>query len=396
MFLNRDKIMKKNLNILGCVLSLLMIFAIASCKKDEKGGTGAPTITRVRYLSKTDTIPDVEHRINLDSSSVYNDTRIVPFDSTATAGRLGTQYAILGTNLATTSSVSFNGVNVYFNPALVTDNSIIVTLPAITSTVKIPFGADQTNKLVVVTNHGQVAYDFPIMQPPPVITGFDVVSTAQGDEVVIKGSIFAGVTAVKFDETPATIVGTPSGTEIRVKVPAGISQAFIYVTTPGGTSKSPLAYGFKYVIYDEALNQAHSWTKWGGWDTAEQDLASSDRPKAGSRSFKIAYLGAYGAIQLHPDKAFPLPNGFASLKLSIYGGTNATATSQVAVYLKSDNGVDPTDAQKVKLVLVPGTYTSYQIPLSAFSNNPANINEFVIQNYGTEKLTIYVDDIGFN
>jgi hypothetical protein len=388
--------MKKNFNILGCILSLMMILAIASCKKDPKGGSGAPTITRVRLLSKTDTIPDVEHRVSLDSSSIYDDTRLVPFDSTVVAGRLGNQYAIIGSNLATTRSVSFNGVNVYFNPALLTDNSIIVTLPSNTSTVQVPYGSNQSNKLVVITNNGQVDFDFPILQPPAMITGFDVTSGAQGDEVIIKGTVFNGVTAVRFDDVPATIIGTPTATEVRVKVPAGISQAFIYVVTPGGVAKSPLAYGFKYVIFDEALNATDSWSKWGGWDTAEQVLPSTEHPKGGTNSFKIAYLGAYGAIQLHPGVAFPLPNGYTSLKLSIYGGANATATSQVAVYLKSDNGVDPTDAQKVKLTLVPGSYNSYQIPLSAFSNNPANINEFVIQNYGTANLTIYVDDIGFN
>jgi hypothetical protein len=388
--------MKKNYNLLCCLMSILLITAIASCKKEQQGGKGAPTITRVRYLSKTDTIPDVVHRVTLDSSSTYDEARIVPFDSTATAGRLGTQYAIVGTNLLTTRTVSFNGVAVYFNPALLTDNTIIVSIPSNTSTVRIPFGAGQSNKLTVTTNYGQVDYDFPIMQPAAVITGFEASTGPDGDVVTISGSVFTGVTAVTFDDTPATIIGTPTDTEIKVKVPAGVSQAFIYVTTPGGVAKSPLAYGFKYVIFDELLNPAHEWNKWGGWGTSLQELPSTERPKGGTNSFKISYNDAYGAIQLHPNIAFPLPNGYASLKLSIFGGTNATATSVVAVYLKSDNGVDPTDAQKVKLTLVPGAYNSYQIPLSNFGNNPANINELVIQNYGTANLTIYVDDIGFN
>ncbi|RYE35924.1 MAG: hypothetical protein EOP42_05225, partial [Sphingobacteriaceae bacterium] len=116
--------MKRNLNIFYCILSVLMVFGIASCKKTEQGGTGAPTVTRVRLLSKTDTIKNVVHRITLDSSSIYNDTRTVAFDSTVASGRLGTQYGIIGTNLLTTTTVSFNGVSVYFNPALLTDNSI--------------------------------------------------------------------------------------------------------------------------------------------------------------------------------------------------------------------------------------------------------------------------------
>jgi hypothetical protein len=164
--------MKKNYKLLCMMLSLLLVTAF-SCKKNDMGGTGAPTITRVRTTTKTDTTTGVVKRITLDSSITTTATTLVGFDSTVVAGHLGNQYAIIGTNLLTTKSVTFNGVSVYFSPALLTDNSIIITIPSLTSTAtQVPFGPDQTNKLIVVTKYGTASFDFPITQPAPVITSF--------------------------------------------------------------------------------------------------------------------------------------------------------------------------------------------------------------------------------
>ncbi|MDO7744800.1 MAG: hypothetical protein MUP99_13525, partial [Pedobacter sp.] len=118
------------------LLFVMVALAYTSCKKDNEGAAGNPVITKVRVISKTDTIKDVDHRINLDSNLVYDETRVVSFDSTVVAGRLNNQYAIIGENLLTTLSVSFNGVKVNFNPALLTDHSIIISIPN-----DVPYGA---------------------------------------------------------------------------------------------------------------------------------------------------------------------------------------------------------------------------------------------------------------
>ena len=386
--------MKKHYKLIYLILSTLMVFGMASCKKDNKGGTGAPTVTRVRYLSRFDTIKNVVHRITLDSNNIYNDTRVDPFDSTATTGRLGTQYGILGTNLLTTKSVSFNGVSVYFNPALVTDKSLIVSIPSNTSTVVIPFGPDQVNKLTIVTKYGKVDYTFPIQQPPPVIASFTPLAAGEGDIVTITGTIFNSVTSVKFDDIPATIVGTPTPTQIQVKVPAGVVSSYIYVTTPGGTTKSAASFGFKYIIYDDVLANGWGGKGSGGYDgyNSTRDYASTAHPKRGANAISIIYTNAYGALQIGYGGGTAIDVnklGLTNLKFSAYGGDSIPDGQKVQVVINGQYG------QAQQVALKAGAYTDFTIPLNTLGS-PGTITEIVIQYLGGPvPATIYVDDIGF-
>ena len=97
-----------------------------SCQKDNDVAP-APTISRVRTVSK-DSVYTYQAQYNLDST--YTATRTVPvaFDSTTMLGKPGTMYAILGQNLSGTTAIYFNDVSVYFNPALVRDDVILVTI----------------------------------------------------------------------------------------------------------------------------------------------------------------------------------------------------------------------------------------------------------------------------
>jgi hypothetical protein len=90
------------------------------------------------------------------------------------------------------------------------------------------------------------------MQPAPIITRFNPEAGATGDQVTISGNHFNGVTEVKFDNAVATIV-SKSNQELKVNVPAGVTSAFITVTTPVGSVTSLTRFGFKYIIYDERL-----------------------------------------------------------------------------------------------------------------------------------------------
>lgn len=376
--------MKRNLKTAFLLLSVMMVTVITACKKTQIGGTGAPTVTRVRLLSKNDTIKNVVHRVTLDSSSTYNDTRIDPFDSTVTVGRLNNLYGILGTNLLTTSKVSFNGVSVYFNPALLTDNSIIVTIPA-----GVPFGPSQSNKLTIVTQYGSIDYTFGIQQPPPVITSFVPLAGSPGDIVTITGSVFDAVSGVRFDNAPAQIVGTPSTTQIQVKVPAGVVQSFIYVTTPGGTTKSPASFGFKSLVYDDAL--FGGWGNYTGYNST-LNFANTVNVKRGTHSIKTTYASNYGALQIGYGGATISVSGqgLTAIKLSIYADPGTiTAGQKVQVVL---NGVY---GNAVQITLTPGSYTDYTIPLSSLGS-PTTITELVVQAYGLNVGSIiYVDDIGF-
>ena len=386
--------MKKNYKLLYVMLSLLLVHAF-SCKKNEMGGTGAPTITRVRTTTKNDTTTGVIKRITLDSSITTTTTTAVGFDSTVTSGHLGNQYAIIGTNLLTTSSVTINGVSVYVNPALLTDHSIIITIPSLTSTsTQVPFGPDQTNKLVVTTKYGTASFTLPIVQPAPVITSFAPQVANPGDIVTITGQVFNGATAVTFDKIPAKIIGTPTATQIQVQVPQGVTSNLIYVTTPGGTAVSTTTFGFKYVIFTESLASGWGGQGSGGYDGYNSTRVYNDQahPEAGSYDIKVNFTDSYGALQLGYGGATPVSVstlGLTSIKFSVYGGAGYTGTQKIQVVI---NGAYST---AVVVSFTAGAYTDIIVPLSQLGN-PSTITEIVLQNYGVAPpCTIYVDNLGF-
>lgn len=360
-----------------------MVIGFTSCKKNNEGAGGMPKITRVRLVSKTDTLKNVIHRINLDSNSVYDETRQVKFDSTIVAGRLNNQYAIIGENLLTTTSVSFNGLKVNYNPALLTDNSIIISIPAET-----PYGPAQSNKLIVTTKFGVASFDFPILQPPPTITSFSPVAAGAGETVTIMGTIFEGVSKVTFDSIPAQIVGTPTKTQIQVRVPAGIVQSRILVTTPGGTTRSASSFGFKALLYDDLFSTG--WGSYLGYNSTI-NTASTTQVKRGTSAIATTFTDAYGALQIgyNGSTIDVVKSGLTSIKFSVYGGSGIAFGSKVQLVINGDYG------KSVAITLVPGVYTDYTVDLKDLGS-PSVITEFVLQSLGNAvPSTIYVDDIGF-
>lgn len=186
----------------------------SACKKDGRGS--APLITRVRTVAKDTVINNVVQRLTLDSSIRLTLNTNTPLDSTVTSGGLNGLFAIMGEHLSATLSVSFNGQPVYFNPALVTDKSIIVTIP-LTAT----WGSGASNELTVVTRYGTATFPFTILQPAPVITSFSPLYAGAGEIITITGTTFNDVSSVKIGDTPAEIVGKTGNTQIQVRVPAG-------------------------------------------------------------------------------------------------------------------------------------------------------------------------------
>src|ERR1700735_69861 len=148
----------KQLKNLNWVLSALIVLGLASCKKMESnvvGTDGIPTITSVHTVSKTDTSKTQRTITTINSAGVATTTNEgfpinpVAFDSVTVSGKGGNLYQIVGTNLGSVTQVTFNGVVAYFNPAFITNNSVIVTLPTAA-----PFGPSQTGILALTTLHG--------------------------------------------------------------------------------------------------------------------------------------------------------------------------------------------------------------------------------------------------
>jgi hypothetical protein len=239
----------------------------------------------------------------------------------------------------------------------------------------------------------------------PAITSITPLQTDPGETLTINGSNLDLVTSISFSgvSTPVTAFESKTASRITVKVPQGALKGKVVLSVLNSTlkvtsaeeltMKTLLVVPFKSTVYTDDFNA--NWEKWGGWGTASQEVGSTEQAYTGAKSIKVVYAAdnQYGAVQLHPRTTFALPGGHTHMRLSIYGGANTTASSQVAIYLK--DATDPANEQKKVLRLRPGQWTTYEIPLSDFTNNPAKINEFVIQNYGTASLTIYIDEVGF-
>ena len=305
----------------------------------------------------------------------------------------GTNVTINGTDIDLVRKVYLNGVTTAITTFVSQSaTQLVVSIPGTTTKGKVKLEAASG---VQTTSSADLDIALPTissMTPNPVDPNGNL--TLTGTNLDLVSSIaFTGVTAAVstfVSQSPTQLVVKVPAATLKGKITLNIKNSTLSVQSAdvldiAGSTVDP------YVVYDNSLNA--NWQKWGGWGTATQDMANTEDPASVSNAIKVTYSDAYGGFQLHPNNTFAFPGAYTKLKISIYGGENTTAATRVAIYMK--DATDPTDAQKKKLTLVPGTYTTFEIPLADFSNNPAKINEFVIQNYGTANITIYIDDIIF-
>ena len=188
-------------------------------------------------------------------------------------GVLGNTYIIRGRNLSSLVSIQFNGTDAGFNPALVTDEIVFVRVP-----MEAPF-LDQDNIMRLETQGGVIEYDFPLLT----VEGFTE-ETVDGEKVVnLIGGDFTDVSKVTFVsgseelgnlvEREAEIVSITQS-RVTAKVPAGVTQAFIFIETSRGAIVQSESFGFSYSIYIDGLNEDWVTSEWGGThDLASQEVA---------------------------------------------------------------------------------------------------------------------------
>jgi len=331
------------------LMALSLISALSSCKKDDVGeDKAAPQINTVTNLTE----------------------RNIPLVS----GTYSQWILIKGAHLSTTNKVEFNTVAVPDSLFWANDSSVTVKIPG-------PLPGATENPITVYTKYGQVTYNFNVLQPAPTITGFDPVSGSEGDIVTITGDWFTNLSSVMFGTENATIISSTK-TEIKAAVPAGVSQAFIIITTAGGTTQSTGAFGFKFIVFDDAVNSMFWMGGWGG--TA--DFNNTTIVKRGTKSIMISYAGGYGSpIQLGGG-SLDLTE-YTAIKLSIYGGPGSNNNKVKLV-------INGSAANGQELVLVEGQWTDFTILLNTLGS-PAILNEIWLQEFsGTTSEVIYVDDFG--
>jgi hypothetical protein len=328
----------------------LMASMLFSCSSDDNEGSSG-TLT-------------------IDSVSKAGEGELVP----TTFGSPKNVYVIQGSGFATLEKIYFNDVDTYFNPTLVTDKAIFVTIDEST-----PY-ANASNELKIVTKFGTVIYPFIIAPPAPTFGSYNPINAVAGDIITISGKYFLNP-SVKIGDINATVISS-SLTEIKVTVPAGLTQyKYVTVTNISGFATSTQAIGT--AIYDDApASFVENYL--GPWDGSGYKVNTTEKVQ-GQNSIETTFTGYTG----FKFPMFAAPVSTASYKALRVSFKSTKATGKFKVVLNGNFGAG-------KEVSFDNKWTSVVIPFSDLGGAPAEINEIVFQEFGNDNGDkIFIDDVGF-
>ncbi|HET6254979.1 MAG TPA: glycan-binding surface protein [Puia sp.] len=201
--------------LLFCIVALA-VFELA-CKKNNSGGT--PVITHVRSVNPAEA------------------------DSFFTQAQPGALIVIQGSGFEGLQQVWFNDSLASVNLAYVTNNNIVISIPAGTQTSAT--NPKVTNQIKVVTNHGTALFNFSIVLNAPVISAITFDNT--GKVLYIQGTNLVGISKITFPIGATGNYDTATGytvnstwTQIVAGVPTGAAwQDSLRVYCTFGTASYP-------------------------------------------------------------------------------------------------------------------------------------------------------------
>ncbi len=340
--------MQKSIKVWTILFAWLLLLTAVGCKKNEVEFFPLPTLSSVTDLNS--------RSISLTSSN-YGDWVILK-----------------GTNLATTYKVDFNGVLAADSLFYADDTTITVKIPSV-----LPDPID--NPITVTTKYGTATLNFRILQPPPVISWFDPMAGPSGQVVTIKGNHFGGLTGVSFGTVPATIISSTRD-EIKVNVPAGITWSFITVTTPVGSVTTSMAYGFTYVVFDDAAAAGWSNTSY----SATTILNNTSPVRRGTASIKTTCTSTFGALRLSKANPSISLTGMRAMKFTVFAPP-ASVGKRIRVVLNGQS------ASGLTITLATEGWNDFQIPLTNLGN-PSTLSSITFQEFSGLRQEFFVDDLG--
>lgn len=341
--------------LLVLLIPIIGLLSVQSCTNDDDTKSTTPMIELV-------------------SASVdANNKPVDPLVSTH-IGYPANTYVIKGSGFASLSHIYFNDYESTFNPNMVTDNSIIVTI-----NINTPY-ANGSNKLKLVTGYGIVEYDFVIAPPAPIFNGFQSINAADGDNITLKGNYFVDP-QVKVGDTDATIVSYDLN-HIVATLPSGSQGKKVSVTTLSGTVTYTSQIGTS--IYDDTFLSGIANATWAGdtYDIAYD--ADVSNIKQGDKAIKWDVKG-WSAFQIDNSPAIP-----ATAKgIRFYIKSTAAINNGLRLILNYTWTTTPS-------ISVGTEYQYIELPWSAFglSSAPPTMN-MVFNNNTGDTNTIYMDDIGY-
>jgi len=198
-------------------LFFFVAFAIAgiftSCSEDENlPNNGKPMVSYIRV------------------------TRPTASDSLIAKAGQGSMIAIIGQNLQDAREIWFNDQPAALTPTLITNTSIITSVPA-----DIP--TEINNKMKIIFSNGDsLMHDFVVDISEPLILSMSSEYLNAGDVATIRGNYFYEPVTVTFAGGVAGEIVTVEDDIIEVTVPEGAQPGPITITTNFGSTESDFMF----------------------------------------------------------------------------------------------------------------------------------------------------------
>lgn len=221
---------------------LLLAFAPFACERSENH-SGPMSIHAIYLQNVNSNVPD----------------RLVEFV------RLGQTIRIEGSGFLGVQRIYINGYLTSFNPALLTDNNIWVTVAAQTPTLEAD--PEHRNTIVLEKDGQRYVYEFDIRSSAPTITRISHTLPQAGERITVYGSGLQAIESVTFPGgivvTDGIVSDEEEGLYFSVPVPSGVSSdgGPLLVMGPNGGAYSPAYFNFRKGLvhnFDEVNN--HSWS----------------------------------------------------------------------------------------------------------------------------------------
>lgn len=154
-------------------------------------------------------------------------------DSLLLGASLGERICLVGNNLRSITEMYFNDQKAVLNSSLMTDNTIIVSVPK-----GVP--ANPTDLIYMINSAGDTTtYPFSAVVPAPVLASMKCEMVQPGDVATINGDYF-----LNYDNSPMVIT-MPDGQEVREFVSLS-QQSVSFVVPEGSTKAGPVTLETKY------------------------------------------------------------------------------------------------------------------------------------------------------
>lgn len=346
----------KNFKLLSFfVITSMFILALSSCTNND-GNMSSSTKLSVISVSKA-------------LNSAKNNAKPENNDSLTSIGYPSNMYIIRGTGLTKVRHVYFNDLESSFNPTLVTDNVMFVTINKNT-----PY-ANVSSILKIVTDTGSVSFPFIVGPPAPIFTSFNPINAVAGDIVTVKGEFLLDP-IVKFGDVTAEVQSGGTLNEIRIKMPAGVDKKLLTVKNISGSAVSTYAVGTA-IFDDKFYDKGFEFPSWNNFTyesdgKAEQGLVYVKKSMAG-----------WGNIQ----------GGWSwDDKISAYSGLRIALKADKAGQLALIFNGDWSD--KAPKIDVTTEWKEYFIPWSALGN-PDHVQNISFKNNSADANIFYIDNIGY-